>query len=112
MGPLAFAVGIRVSPATLSERPSIGEPQSHIVTTRLRSTPAGRGGATFGASPALTRSVKSANAARASPKFMKKLPIDGPDGPTLVRFSQASSVDAVPADIAGSISRVALVPSW
>ncbi len=90
----------------------MGEPQSHNEMTRLRSTPAGRGGATFGVSPPLTRSVKSANACRASPKFMKKLPIDGPEGPTRVRFSQAASVDAVPAAIVGRISRVALLPSW
>src|SRR5436190_9619165 len=102
---------MRVSPATLSERPSVGEPQSHIVMTRFRSRPAGRGGTTFGVSPAFTRSVRSAKAFRASPKFMKKLPIDGPDGPTLVRFSQAASVDAVPPDIEGRISRVALFPS-
>ena len=42
---------------------------------------------------------------------MKKLPIDGPDGPTLVRFSQAANVDAVSSDIEGRISRVALFPS-
>src|SRR5215471_687944 len=111
MGPFALAVGMRVSPATLSERPSIGDPQSHVVITRLRSTPVGRGGATFGASPALTRSVRSAKPRRASPKFMKKVPIEGPDGPTFVRFSHAASVDAVPSDIDGRISRVALLPS-
>src|SRR5262245_38950321 len=51
-GPFALAVGTRVSPATLSDRPSVGVPQSHQETTRLRSTPAGRGGGVLGASPA------------------------------------------------------------
>src|SRR4030088_1844243 len=90
----------------------MGEPQSHNEMTRLRSTPAGRGGATVGASPALTRSEKSANACRASPKFMKKLPIDGPEGPTRVRFTHAASVDAVPAAIGGRDLRVGRLPSW
>ena len=43
---------------------------------------------------------------------MNAPPMVGPEGPTFVRFSQAASVCAVPAAMAGRISRVALFPSW
>src|SRR5438093_1385763 len=59
-GPFAFTRGFRLSEATLSARPSAGVPQSHIVTTRLRSTPFGLGGAEWGSSPFAIRSVQSA----------------------------------------------------
>src|SRR5215469_1747738 len=87
--PFALILALRVSEAALSERPSLGVPQSHSVMTRLRSTPVGRGGATLGASPFAMRSLQSANAERCGPIARKKLPMAGPEGPTLVRRSQA-----------------------
>ena len=48
------------SAAALSARPSIAVPQSHMEITRLRSTPFGRGGAFFGASPFSIASVHAA----------------------------------------------------
>src|SRR5215831_7591883 len=44
-GPFAFIVGVRSSVAATSVRLLVGSAQSHIEITRLRSTPAGRGGA-------------------------------------------------------------------
>src|SRR5207253_685324 len=89
--PLAFILGLRTSDAASSERPSFGVPQSHSVMTRLRSTPAGRGGVALGASSFAMRSDQSANIFRLSPIARKNAPMDGPEGPTFVRRSQASS---------------------
>ncbi len=68
-GPFALTVGVRVSDAAISDRPSLGVPQSQSVTTRLRSTPVGLGGDVFGVSPIATRSVQSAKAFRCPPRF-------------------------------------------
>ena len=88
--PFAVRRGLRKSADALSARPSIGEPQSQSEITRLRCTPAGRGGAVVGASPLAIRSVQSANALRWSPNRWKKVNIDGPDGPYFVRVSHFS----------------------
>ena len=45
-------------------------------------------------SPLAIRSVQSANALRASPNRWKKLNIDGPDGPYLVRLSHFSRLSS------------------
>src|SRR6186713_3755086 len=57
--PLALTVGLRRSDEIRSCRYLSGVDQSHVVTTRLRSTPAGRAGLAFGSSPLATRSVQS-----------------------------------------------------
>src|SRR5262245_46010538 len=107
----AFTLALRVSEAALSDRPSLGVPQSHSVMTRLRSTPRGLGGVCFGASPFMIRSVQSANIFRCGPIARKKLPIEGPDGPTFVRRSHASSVEVAPSVAFDPNSRVDLFPT-
>ena len=111
-GPFAFTVASRMSPAAISVRPSISDPQSHKVITRFRSTPLGRGGASVGASPAAMRSVQSASAWRISPRRRKSPAIAGPEGPTAVRRVQTSRLDPERPRMAGRISRVALLPTW
>ena len=110
-GPSAFTVPSRMSAAAMSVRPSISDPQSHNVITRFRSGPDGRGGGSAGASPAATRSVQSARACRMSPSARNCWAMPGPDGPTPVRRVHASSHEPAPR-MAGSSSRVALLPTW
>ena len=55
--PFAFSVGVRSSVAAISLRLLVGNAQSHIVITRLRSTPAGRGGASLGSPAGAPRST-------------------------------------------------------
>ena len=42
----------------------------------------------------------------------KPVPMDGPEGPTFVRLSHASRLDAERLVNIGLISRVNLLPSW
>jgi AcrR family transcriptional regulator len=64
----------------------LATPQSHSVTTTLRSTPLGRGG-TGGNSPAAMRFVQSANvrAAASRPKALNTPAIEPPRTPSCVR---------------------------
>src|SRR5690348_5521320 len=69
--PWALTVGLRRSVETVSCMYLSGADQSQVVTTRLRSTPAGRGGLLFGSSPLATRSVQS-------PKYLYGAPPNWP----------------------------------
>ncbi len=67
--PLPFTVGSRRSDEIRSCMYLSGADQSQVVTTRLRSTPAGRGGLLLGSSPLATRSVQS-------PKYLYGTPLE------------------------------------
>ena len=81
------------------------------MTTRLRSTPTGRGGLRLGNSPALMRSVQSASAARWPPSgvisWVMKLTMSCPAGPTDRRCDHASRDDFEMAERLGDRYRVA-----
>src|SRR3981189_609551 len=70
-GPLALTVGLRRSDEIRSCRYLSGVDQSQVVTTTLRSTPAGRCGFCLGSSPFAMRSVQS-------PKYLKGTPPSWP----------------------------------
>src|ERR1700680_3358648 len=90
-GPFGVTMGFRKSLAASACMYFVGVPHSHKLRTRLRSKPIGRGGASFGYSPAAMRSVQSANSVRCSPSETKALLMFAPNGPDFVRRSQASS---------------------
>ena len=112
-GPLAYRWGLRLSVAISSCTIAIGSPQPHIVSTRLRSCPCGRGGA-GGTWPAAMRSVQSANrpSARSRPMRFNPAFMLGPLRPTWTRWSQASRVESKSSMSSIGISRVATLPIW
>src|ERR1044071_10272312 len=74
-GPLALTVGLRRSVDTVSCIYLSGDDQSQVVTTRLRSTPAGRGGLFFGNSPLATRSVdRKSTRLNSSHEWISRMP--------------------------------------
>ena len=89
-----------------------GSAQSHRLTTTLRSTPSGRGGAVGGYSPASMRSVQSAYIASAGrrPTWFSRVSMFTPAWPDLMRRSQAATCESKSPKESG-ISRVALLPS-
>ena len=77
----------------------------------LRSTPCGRRGAS-GSSPAMIRSVQSANISRAACRPIRFSPFDiePPACPDWMRRSQAATIESN-SPSSGGTSRVALLPS-
>src|SRR5215472_15629047 len=111
-GPYALTVGLRRSEEIRSCRYCFSVPQSHVVTTMLRSAPCGRGGFACGSSPLAMRSVQSPkNLNGAPPRYPAKgLTIKGAACPDCTRRIQASSPDLNAPREAG-IVRVASCPS-
>ena len=107
-----MTVPSRTSDGVLSVRPSYSVPQSHSVTTTLRSAPRGRGGVCAGASPAAMRSVQSANIVRCSPSRRNMPFIAEPIGPIATRSSHASTWESTAFRIDSGIARVASLPIW
>ena len=95
MGPLAFTRGLRLSVDASSWILPISSVHSHWVSTRLRSSPRGRGGA-GGTSPLAMRSLQSANmrSPRSRPKRDIHMLISAPRCPIRTRASQASTAES------------------
>src|SRR3954467_7779936 len=91
--PLPLTVGSRRSDETRSCMYLSGADQSQVVTTRLRSTPVGRGGLLFGNSPLATRSVQSPKYLYGTPPNWPamRLVIISPAWPDWMRRCQASA---------------------
>src|SRR3954454_12850378 len=106
--PLELIVGLRRSVETRSCMYLSGVDQSQVVTTRLRSTPVGRGGLFLGSSPLATRSVQSPKYLYGTPPSCpaSRFTIHSPVCPELTRRIQASSPDLNSPNAAG-IVRVA-----
>src|SRR5436190_10709705 len=111
-GPLALTVGLRRSDEIRSCRYLSGVDQSQVVTTMLRSTPAGRGGLLFGSSPLATRSVQSPKYLYGAPPNWPaiRLVIISPDWPAWMRRIHASAPLSNLPNCAGTV-RVASWPS-
>src|SRR5215469_4651432 len=92
--PPALTVGLRLSVEIKSCRYLSPRPQSHSVTTRLRSAPCGRGGDACGSSPLATRSVQSAKYLNGAPPSCPAsgLTMKGADWPDWTRRIHASSL--------------------
>ena len=104
-------VGCRLSVVISSWTYEVSPAHSHMVSTRLRSTPSGRGGAS-GTSPAAMRSLQSANIARprSRPNRFSTPLICAPRCPKATRWSHASTEESNPSRWLRS--KVNRLPIW
>src|SRR5215472_9829533 len=112
-GPWALTVGYRRSEAIRSCKYFFGSPQSHVVTTTLRSSHCGRVGLFLGNSPLATRCVQSAKYLIGAPASWPAmiLTISAPDCPAWMRRVQASAWFENSPSPDGKV-RVDCWPSW